>query len=173
MDRNQPAGLTTFGNFLLIGFVGLLAIMGMCSVANAQTVGWAPGVVYTANVYGDQETTDIIDFNGVVQTTAITSSEVQPALESHVLAGWTQFKMGPFIGAQLGDNLIDSVGAGVVFSFFDSNFNLGLGYWVKPKGNVRRADFIPGEPAPAGYDSVQYVEKAITSFAIMATIPLP
>lgn len=153
--------------------LGLTAVALLVTVvpAQAQEIGWAAGLLATINVQGPQQTDDLIDANGIVQTTRIESTKVRPAIETHVLAGWTHVKLGPFVGVELGDAIISSVGAGIVIEVL--GMPIGIGYWVNPNGRVRRSDFVPGQMAPAGYTEVQYVERAVTSLALLAAISLP
>jgi len=151
--------------------VALCVVVLCAGRVSAQEIGWSPGLLYTANFLGDVETTDIIDQNGIVQTTSITTSKVRPAFEVHAVGGWDKLKIGPFVGVELGDNVVNALGGGATFIVM--GMPISVGYWVQPSADIRRDDFVPGSPAPPGYDEVQYVGKSVKSLAIMVGIPLP
>ena len=146
----------------------LLLFVTLASSVNAQELGWAPGLSVFANPIGPRETTAEVE-NGIVQTTSIQSSAVLPAVEAHTFYNCGLCECGPFAAITLGDGLVNQVHGGVMFGL--QRFNLGIGYSLKPGGQVLRGDFVPGQPAPS--DDVKYVTRSVTGISIVLGIPLP
>ncbi|KKL53760.1 hypothetical protein LCGC14_2272200, partial [marine sediment metagenome] len=51
---------------------------------SAQEVDWGAGVVITANVIGPTESEAIIDAANIVQPTVLRTTEIRPAVETHL-----------------------------------------------------------------------------------------
>lgn len=157
---------------LLVAFLG---VVGSGTIW-AQEVGWSPGVVVTTNLIGPAESAAIIDAHGIVQPTALRQTAIRPAIETHLAYAISdQIGVGPFIAVALGDDIVDAIGGGILFSLTQGSteFNIGLGYWVVPHGAVLRPDFVPGSPAPLGATEVAFVDQTVSSLAILVGIPLP
>ena len=93
-------------------------------------------------------------------------------METHVFYNCGVFECGPFAAVTIGEGIVNQVHGGVMFGF-GGRFNLGVGYSLKPAGQVLRGDFVTGQPAPSGATEPKYVERSVTGISVVLGIPLP